>query len=184
MLLNRRLSTMLTSPFFCHCEPYRAWQSSRRRRGRCPCFGWIAASGCRPPRNDNVWRLTVTPVTRGFGLFYCDSSMTAQQVALMEMNWSLPWGKELSKYFWMGLLRVFTRQEPSASWWSRSHFIPDLYWGECACRASLCLKDERASPVAYASLFISGVWDQPPSEDCRSRRDLAVFCFSSFASPQ
>ena len=41
---------------FCHCESYRAWQSSPGRCGRCPCFGWIAASGCRPPRNDKVGR--------------------------------------------------------------------------------------------------------------------------------
>jgi hypothetical protein len=118
---------ILSHSLFCHCEPLGAWQSSRGRRGRYPCFGWIATSGCRPPRNDNVRRATVTPVTRGFGLLYCDSSMTAQQVALMEMNWSFPWGNELSKYFWMGLLRVFTRQEASGSWWSRSHFLPDMH---------------------------------------------------------
>ncbi len=114
---------------FCHCEPLWAWQSSpiSSRALRCPCFGWIAASGCRPPRNDNVVRRTVTPVSLGVsGYSIRESSMTAQQVALMEMNWSLPWGNELSKYFWIGLLRVFTCQEPSASWWSRSHLTPDV----------------------------------------------------------
>jgi hypothetical protein len=108
----------LTHPF-CHCEPYKAWQYSPDRRGRLPmfrldcrvaallamtewgrCFRWIAASGCRPPRNDKVWdgEPSLRPAG-GLRLLYCDSSMTAQQVAQMEMNWSLPWGKELSKYF-------------------------------------------------------------------------------------
>ncbi len=98
--------------------------------------------------NDKVVGWRVIPVQRGLGLLYCDSSMTAQQVALMEMNWSLPWGNELSKYFWMGLLRVFTRQEPSGAWWSMSHLTPDLYSVEVEMRAPLCLKAERASPVA------------------------------------
>ena len=95
----------------CHCKPCPMLPAGLPRR----------FSQSQGGENEEL-----CPSRWGFGLFYCDSSMTAQQVALMEMNWSLPCGNELSKYFWMGLLRVFTNQEPSGSWLSRSHFLPDI----------------------------------------------------------
>src|SRR5688572_23868895 len=52
---------------------------------------------------------------------YCDGNgqvskraVVAQLVAEIEINWSLPCGKPLSKYTWIGLLRVATRQDPSS----------------------------------------------------------------------
>ena len=44
------------------------------------------------------------------------SAIVAQFVAAMEIHWSWPCGKPLSKYGWNGIDRLRTYHDPSSSW--------------------------------------------------------------------